>query len=113
MTVFCLCLAITIPVPALRPCLTHTAFASPWHAQLDVYKRQPVEHGVDAEHHGVRQLMPVFRVLADTALVFQFSVQLLDVHAGHPGDNLVSQIGLDVAPDELLITCLLYTSRCV
>ena len=64
----------------------------------------PVEHGVDAEHHGVRQLVPVFRVLADTALVFQFSVQLLDVHAGHPGDNLVSQIGLDVAPDELLIT---------
>ena len=64
----------------------------------------PVEHGVDAEHHGVRQLMPVFRVLADTALVFQFSVQLLDVHAGHPGDDLIPQIGLDVAPDELLIT---------
>ena len=64
----------------------------------------PVEHGVDAEHHGVRQLMPVFRVFADPALVFQFSIQLLDVHAGHPGDDLVSQIGLDVAPDELLIT---------
>ena len=59
---------------------------------------------MDAEHHGVRQLMPVFRVLADTARVFQLSVQLLDVHAGHPGDDLIPQIGLDVAPDELLIT---------
>ena len=63
----------------------------------------PVEHGVDAEHHGVRQLMPVFRVLADTALVFQLAVQLLDVHAGHPGHDLIPQIGLDVAPDELLV----------
>ena len=63
----------------------------------------PVEHGVDAEHHGVRQLVPVFRVLADTALMFQLSVQLLDVHAGHPGDDLVPQIGFDVAPDELLV----------
>ena len=62
-----------------------------------------MEHGVDAEHHGVRQLVPVFRVLADTALVFQFSVQLLYVHAGHPGDNFIPQIGLDVAPDELLV----------
>lgn len=24
----------TVPVPALRPCLTHTAFASPWYARL-------------------------------------------------------------------------------
>lgn len=30
---FCSCLAITIPVPALRPCLMHTAFASPWYAR--------------------------------------------------------------------------------
>ena len=59
---------------------------------------------MDAEHHGVRQLMPVFRVLADTTLVFQCSVQLLDVHAGHPGDNFIPQIGFDVAPNELLIT---------
>ena len=63
----------------------------------------PVEHGVDAEHHGVRQLVPVFRVFADPAFVFQLSVQLLNVHAGHPGDDLVPQIGLDVAPDELLV----------
>ena len=63
----------------------------------------PMEHGVDAEHHGVRQFVPVFRVLADTALVFQFSVQLLNVHAGHPGDDLIPQIGLDVAQDELLV----------
>ena len=34
----------------------------------------PVEHGVDAEHHGVRQLVPVLRVLTDTALVFQLPV---------------------------------------
>ena len=34
----------------------------------------PVEHGVDAEHHGVRQLVPVFRVFMDTALVFQLPV---------------------------------------
>src|SRR5699024_8131546 len=26
----------TIPVPALRPCLTNTAFSSPWYAQLSV-----------------------------------------------------------------------------
>ena len=63
-----------------------------------------VEHGVDAEHHGVRQFVPVLRVVVDTALVFQLSVQLLDVHAGHPGDDLIPQVGLDVAPDELLIT---------
>ena len=63
-----------------------------------------VEHGVDAEHHGVRQFVPVLRVAVDTALVFQLSVQLLDVHAGHPGDDLIPQVGLDVAPDELLIT---------
>ena len=63
----------------------------------------PVEHGVDAEHHGVRQLVPVFRVFMDTALVFQLAVQLLDVHAGHPGHDLIPQIGLDVAPDELLV----------
>ena len=63
----------------------------------------PVEHGVDAEHHGVRQFVPVFRVFADPALVFQLSVQLLDVHAGHPGDDFIPQIGLDVAPDELLV----------
>ena len=62
-----------------------------------------MEHGVDAEHHGVRQLMPVFRVLADTALVFQLSVQLLDVYAGHSGDDLIPQIGFDVAPDKLLV----------
>ena len=49
----------------------------------------PVEHGVDAEHHGVRQLMTVFRVLTDPALMFQLSVQLLDVHTGHPGDDLI------------------------
>ena len=58
---------------------------------------------MDAEHHGVRQLVSVLRMVVDAALVFQFRVQLLDVHAGDAGDRLAAQAGLDVAPDVLLV----------
>ena len=50
----------------------------------------PVEHGVDAEHHSVRQLVPVLRMVVDPALFFQLLVQLLDIQTGDAGDDLAA-----------------------
>ena len=50
----------------------------------------PVEHGVDAEHHGVRQLVSILRVVVDPTLFLQFLVQLLDIQTGDAGDDLAA-----------------------
>ena len=49
-----------------------------------------VEHGVDAEHHGVRQFISILRVVVDPALFFQFPVQLLDIQPCDAGDDLAA-----------------------
>lgn len=48
-------------------------------------------------------LMSVLRVVVNPAFLFQLPVQLLNVHSGDAGDDLAAQIGIDVAPDVLLV----------
>ena len=62
-----------------------------------------VEHGVDAAHHGVGQLVSELRVVVDAALPFEPGVQPLDVRPRDPGDDLAAQVRLDVAADILLV----------
>ena len=62
-----------------------------------------VEHGVDAEHHAVRQFVPILRVVVDTPLFLQFPVQFLNVQPCDPGDDLAAEIRLHIAPDVLLV----------
>ena len=50
----------------------------------------PVEHGVDAEHHGIRQFVSVLRMVVDPPLFLQLLVQLLDIQTGDAGDDLAA-----------------------
>ena len=58
-----------------------------------------VERRVDVAHHGVRELMSHFGMLADAPLRFQAAVHPLDVLLGDEGDLLVAQLRLDVVFD--------------
>ena len=49
-----------------------------------------VEHGVDAEHHAVRQFVSILWVVVDAPLFLQLLVQLLDIQTGDAGDDLAA-----------------------
>ena len=50
----------------------------------------PVEHGMDAEHHGVRQLVSILRMVVDPSLFLQLLVQFLNIQTGDAGDDLAA-----------------------
>ena len=62
-----------------------------------------VEHGMDVVDGGVGELISILGMLMDTPLFFQAAVHALDVLTGDKGHLLVSQLGLDVAVDELAV----------
>ena len=45
---------------------------------------------MDAEHHGVRQLVSILRMVVDPSLFLQLLVQFLNIQTGDAGDDLAA-----------------------